>query len=218
MSSEMREVDAFEAWARAQCFGEEELRRIEGRPANKFGLTWEYNGDSVQAAWAAWLERALLARTEAGADGAVAWQRGSSMKSWRGEQWQECTKDEHDSIKSLGYWTDASGFNWPSIARELFTHPQDASGDAEVAWSVLHIGNHGAAYDPPNTRRAFTYEKQPGNIDASRLGRAADATAVASAGDSIDRGLALLKELQAVGFGVFHLGPDAMQAKESGNG
>lgn len=94
------------------------------------------------------------------------------------------------------------------------TTPQPAAGEA-VAYSVVQVGNRGAAYDPPNTHRAFTYEHQPGNIDASRLGRATNAAAVASAGDSIDRGLSLLKELQAIGFGVFQIGPPApMQAAQ----
>lgn len=82
------------------------------------------------------------------------------------------------------------------------------AGEA-VAYSVVQIGNRGAAYDTPNTHRAFTYEHQPGNIDASRLGHATNAAAAASAGDSIDRGLSLLKELQAIGFGVFQIGPPA---------
>jgi hypothetical protein len=151
------------------------------------------------------LHAALLARTEAGADGAEPF-------GW----WIEC----HGTDGDFGQFVTDRAFvellrSHGVVEREtaLFTHPQDASGDAEVAWSVMRIGNDGAAYDPPNTRRAFTYEKQPGNIDASRLGRAADAAAIASAGDSIDRGLALLKELQALGFGVFHIG--AMQAKEA---
>lgn len=132
---------------------------------------------------------ALLARTEAGADGLCA---------KHGAMWAKgCAACDRDLDQMPG--------------------PPDASpvADGAVAWSVVRVGNQGAAYDPPNTHRAFTYEKQPGNVDASRLGRATDAAAAASAGDSIDRGLALLKELQAVGFGVFHMGPVAMQAKEA---
>lgn len=72
-------------------------------------------------------------------------------------------------------------------------------------WNVLTIGNRGAAYDSPNTRRAFTYADQPGNINASKLGRACDAASNMSAGDSIDRGLCLLKALQSEGFGAFQI-------------
>jgi hypothetical protein len=78
-----------------------------------------------------------------------------------------------------------------------------------VAWRVLEIGNRGAAYDPRDAKRAFTYDHQPGNIDASKLGRATVVASLASAGDSIDRGLSLLKALQAEGFGVFQVGQEA---------
>lgn len=81
-----------------------------------------------------------------------------------------------------------------------------AGREGSRAWSVLQIGNYGAAYDSPGTKRAYTYDHQPGNIDASKLGRATDIAAVASAGDSIDRGLSLLKALQENGFGVFQVG------------
>lgn len=70
-------------------------------------------------------------------------------------------------------------------------------------WSVLQIGNEGAFYDPKGARRAFTYEKQPGNVIAGILG---NATFGEYSGDSIDRGLALLKYLQEQGFGVFQTG------------
>lgn len=80
----------------------------------------------------------------------------------------------------------------------------DADG-GPVTWSVLKIGNRGSAYDPKGARRAFTYDDQPGNILASRLGSAVNAASSESAGDNIDRGLALLKHLQNKGFGVFQI-------------
>lgn len=55
-----KEVCAFESWALAQGFHSDDFDRIEGRPANKLGLTWEYNGNFLQASWAAWMERAAL--------------------------------------------------------------------------------------------------------------------------------------------------------------
>lgn len=117
----------------------------------------------------------------------------------------ECASCETEGV----FATDGSGpFDCYACGKKV------ANPDA-VAYSVVQIGNRGAAYDPPNTHRAFTYEHQPGNIDASRLGRATNAADVASAGDSIDRGLSLLKELQAIGFGVFQIGPPApVQAAE----
>lgn len=85
---------------------------------------------------------------------------------------------------------------------------------------VRTLGNYGAAYDPPGKHRAYTYDHQPGNIKASRLGNACLQAAAASGGDTIDHGLGLLRELQAQGFGVFdaessrwHAAPVAAQAQ-----
>ena len=76
-------------------------------------------------------------------------------------------------------------------------------GDA-VAVPTIKLGLYGRAFDTPQTRRAYTYQHQPDNLDAYNLGRAAASTS--PGGDNIDRGLSLLKELQAHGFGVFELG------------
>ena len=56
----VEEADAFEAWARPRFKGKEVFDRIEGRPGG-----WEYNGDTVQAAWSAWQERSTLAHQPA---------------------------------------------------------------------------------------------------------------------------------------------------------
>lgn len=68
---------------------------------------------------------------------------------------------------------------------------------------VIQLGGYGTAFDPPGTCRAYTYEHQPGNAIAYRLGEVAGAASRYSCGDGIDVGLNLLKELQAAGFGVF---------------
>lgn len=53
---------------------------------------------------------------------------------------------------------------------------------------------------------AYTYTgRQPGNLDAWRIGDACSAASKASAGDSIDRGLVLLRELEATGFAILPL-------------
>jgi hypothetical protein len=70
------------------------------------------------------------------------------------------------------------------------------------------IGAKGSAFDLPTTKRAYTYAEQPGNVGASKLGRALETAARCSASDSIDAGLVLLKALQAEGFGVFQLGAE----------
>lgn len=52
-------------------------------------------------------------------------------------------------------------------------------------------------------RGVYTYTgRQPDNLDAWRIGEACSAAANASAGDPIDRGLVLLRELEAKGFAV----------------
>lgn len=76
------------------------------------------------------------------------------------------------------------------------------------------VGIKGSVFDLPTTKRAYTYAEQPGNVVASRLGRSCDAAALQSAGDGIDRGLALLQELQKEGFGVFNLGAEYAAAPE----
>lgn len=103
------------------------------------------------------------------------------------------------------------GFNWLEdlILRDWNRRAALAEPKAGAVHAVLQIGNVGALYDPQGARRAFTYSEQPGNIDASNLGYATNKAALASAGDSIDRGLALLQALQEKGFGVFEIDPQA---------
>lgn len=69
---------------------------------------------------------------------------------------------------------------------------------------VIKLGLFGKAFDTPQTCRAYTYQHQPDNLDASKLGRAAASSS--PDGDSIDHGLSLLQQLQEEGFGVFELG------------
>lgn len=91
----------------------------------------------------------------------------------------------------------------------LAAAPQATAEDSSVvrnavAVPTIKLGLYGRAFDTPQTRRAYTYQHQPDNLDAGKLGRAAASTS--PGGDSIDHGLSLLKELQAHGFGVFELG------------
>lgn len=92
----------------------------------------------------------------------------------------------------------------------MLAAPSPPAGEGK-AWSVLQIGNRGAGYDSPGAKRAFTYDEQPGNIDASKLGGALSIAASTRAGDSIDKGLNLLHALQACGYGVFQIGEAAPQ-------
>lgn len=79
---------------------------------------------------------------------------------------------------------------------------------------VCKLGTSGKAYDAPEAKRAYTYADQPDNLAASKLGRANVKASLPCAGDSIDRGLLLLRELQDQGFGVFELTPAPAQGGE----
>jgi hypothetical protein len=63
------------------------------------------------------------------------------------------------------------------------------------------------------TGRVLTYRNQPDNVGAWQLGEACRRAAELPAGDYIDRGLGLLKELQAKGYGVI-----ALTAAQSASG
>ena len=68
------------------------------------------------------------------------------------------------------------------------------------------VGMKGSAYDTTETKRAYTYAEQPGNVVASKLGGAC--IKAGSSSDTIDLGLSLLKVLQDAGFGVFAIGAE----------
>lgn len=76
---------------------------------------------------------------------------------------------------------------------------------AVVSVQICRLGAYGKAFDLPSEARAYSYEHQPDNAGAYKLGTAAGAVRVMSAGDSIDAGLNLLKALAGEGFGVFEL-------------
>lgn len=67
------------------------------------------------------------------------------------------------------------------------------------------IGIYGKHWDGPSVTRAYTYQHQPHNVEASRIGGAVYKARSATVGDHIDLGLVLLRELQEAGFGVFEL-------------
>jgi hypothetical protein len=79
------------------------------------------------------------------------------------------------------------------------------------------LGPYGSAYDPIGVPlRAYTYEHQPANGVAWNLGCAVSALRKhPSAGDPIDDGLYLLKEMQARGLGVFEVEAKAVEPQAS---
>lgn len=99
-----------------------------------------------------------------------------------------------------------SGRGYPAdlLKKALFSAPVGAE-PVGLSLEVRTLGSYGKAFDLPGNRRAYTYDHQPGNVEASRLGTACQQAVASSAGDYIDRGLSLLKELQALGFGVFEV-------------
>ncbi|MFV3415295.1 hypothetical protein ACNFH8_23775 [Pseudomonas sp. NY15436] len=97
--------------------------------------------------------------------------------------------------------------------RPLYAAPV-AQAAQVPAIQVCKLGIHGKAYDLPETKRAYTYAEQPDNLGASRLGIAVAATFASTAGDHIDRGLVLLRELKGNGFGVFELAAAPSQGGE----
>ncbi|MEQ6329181.1 hypothetical protein VLF92_12760 [Pseudomonas chengduensis] len=71
--------------------------------------------------------------------------------------------------------------------------------------SIYKLGIYGKAYDVPGTRRAYTYQHQPDNQGAWRLGEAKTIASLTGSGDYIDAGLGLLKQLELKGYGVYEL-------------
>jgi len=110
---------------------------------------------------------------------------------------------EDMNIASPSYWMPLPPS--PSI-------PEEKGGTAESVVGIQltltrALGMYGSAYDPPGPHRAYTYEHQPANGPAYRLGKAASIKP--QGGDHIDYGLYLLKALQENGFGVFEIEPIA---------
>ena len=65
-------------------------------------------------------------------------------------------------------------------------------------------------FTPPDEEVRFCYSRgQPDNVNAWRIGEACQQAAKASAGDYIDRGLVLLKMLEADGYGIFRFVKDS---------
>lgn len=75
-----------------------------------------------------------------------------------------------------------------------------AAPPAEASPVKRKLRDHGYNVGP------WTYQNQPGNVIAWALGTACRKANESPAGDPIDRGLALLRELQEEGVGVFEIG------------
>lgn len=104
------------------------------------------------------------------------------------------------------YDDPAAEYGWQGWQAAIEHCSKQGVEPASMSLSLTRaLGMYGAAFDPPGPHRAYTYEHQPANGPAWRLGEAWGKAASSSAGDYIDRGLSLLKEMQALGFGVFEI-------------
>lgn len=103
--------------------------------------------------------------------------------------------------------------------RGLIAEAQQADHSEHVLHmvNICKLGMHGAAYDAPDTCRAYTYAALPGNSGAWRLGAATREAYQAGGGDYIDYGLGLLKSLQERGFGVFEIAATPSAKKDLGD-
>lgn len=82
--------------------------------------------------------------------------------------------------------------------------------------SIYKLGIYGKAYDVPGTRRAYTYQYQPDNQGAWRIGEAMTMASLTGGGDYIDTGLGLLKQLERKGYGVYELDESKAQGIPEG--
>lgn len=113
-----------------------------------------------------------------------------------------------DSVIERVYWDHVNpAIEALKVAIEKASTP--APQDHVELTITRALGVYGAAYDPPGPHRAYTYQHQPANQAAYRLGCAVAALRENRGGDTIDVGLYLLKELEARGFGVFEVQPRA---------
>ena len=110
----------------------------------------------------------------------------------------------HNAICAAIHLNEEIGNDLGLLASELWnwdlTHPP-----AKVPEAFYRIGVLNKAFDLPEDRRAYTYQAQPNNIGAARLGCAAYSCREQFKPDSTDQGLTLLQCLQSAGFGVFEL-------------
>lgn len=115
-------------------------------------------------------------------------------------------KNFHRSLcDRFGYCHDDK--DWRRDLISLEEHIAKQAKPATVPEGCL-VGIRGSAYDAPEAKRAYTYADQPGNVAASKLGRALVAARRETSPDGTDLGLGLLKALQEEGFGVFDLGAE----------
>lgn len=104
--------------------------------------------------------------------------------------------DAMEASNELGYACMTPG--------DVIRHQADELVQLRNSIPVRKMGCYGAAYDSPEDCRAYSYKDQPDNQGAYRIGLAAN-NLKQPCGDLIDKGLALLAELEAQGYGIFEM-------------
>jgi hypothetical protein len=131
-----------------------------------------------------------------------AMKRAASLKEIRAETAElvRAIRDERSKDRSYRDWTDEG--DGPRISANVVKAAVRRT-DAALARFV----GHAAGPVPARDGEILTYDSQPDNLGASRLGEACRKAAdEPRCGDYIDRGLILLRELQAKGYGIAPLG------------
>ena len=218
-------IVAFINWCKAEK-RDSRLRGDEGGEDTFFAYETEQR-------WKVWLA-SWLARTpqpDAAAIRKAAWEQAATVAyeevydlpiedSYAAKR--SYAKDVSDAIRALSTTLVEPAIPTPSDAIRTATQdaPSAINGDRAAAHhhvQICKLGMMGRAYDTPGeSHRAYTYDAQPDNVGAWRLG---DACRIANeekaCGDFIDRGLILLRELQAKGFGVFDIAASPIQSKDA---
>jgi len=124
-------------------------------------------------------------------------------------------KLENARSKGRGGWQDCPPAELSRMLREHVEKgdPRDVANFCMFLWALRSPISAAPPAQTALTGRVLTYRNQPDNVGAWRLGEACRRAADLPAGDYIDRGLGLLKELQAKGFGVI-----ALTAAQSASG
>lgn len=133
---------------------------------------------------------------------ATAWRKGDPTDC---EKWSRLTEltTPAELLKLLDLIPSAA--TCPGHGRSECVSCCWPKGEEPAPVQTCQIGIYGRAYDGPGVTRAYTYQHQPHNVGASKLGQACYHAIQKPGGDSIDLGLGLLKHLQDAGFGVFEV-------------
>ncbi len=124
--------------------------------------------------------------------------------------WWECTIPATHGVPVESMGAAMDDLRAALEAQQEATDPTDPGHDVEVLREhVRHLERRVRELAPP-ARKPMTYKNQPNNETCWALGEACRKAADdPKCGDYIDRGLILLRELEAKGYGIVSLHGDA---------